>query len=129
LPLAAVLSVASASVSFDIRLIVRAAFPFIDEMAYLMPASQPIIEHMSMVLTAAKPTSIADIAAFGLVASCAFAYLLRGRAWDRPDPHHHLWFERPQLKDGATGSSIAATRDIARKMEESVRGSIYYSPS
>ncbi|KAJ4263899.1 hypothetical protein NW762_005936 [Fusarium torreyae] len=63
------------------------------------------------------PQTIADIAALSAVGVASAAYLLRGIAWDRPDPYHHIWFERMGSKDGAS-SGPKATRDIAKKLEE-----------
>ncbi|CAM1501965.1 Fc.00g039490.m01.CDS01 [Cosmosporella sp. VM-42] len=65
------------------------------------------------------PSSVADLAAIAAVGVASAAYLLRGIAWDRPDPYHHIWFERPTLKDGATAGGAKATRNIAQKLEES----------
>jgi NADPH-ferrihemoprotein reductase len=65
------------------------------------------------------PQTIADMAALGTVGIASAAYLLRGIVWDKPDPHHHIWFERMGSKDGAS-SGPKATRDIAKKMEEAV---------
>ena len=66
------------------------------------------------------PSSVADVAALAAVGVASAAYFLRGIAWDRPDPYRHIWFERPTLKDGASGGGAKATRNIAQKLEESV---------
>lgn len=66
------------------------------------------------------PQGAADYAALAAVGVASAAYLLRGIAWDRPDPYHHIWFERPSLRDGAVGGGAKATRNIAQKLEESV---------
>ncbi|KAF5547984.1 NADPH-ferrihemo reductase [Fusarium mexicanum] len=63
------------------------------------------------------PQTIADMAALGTVGIASAAFLLRGIVWDKPDPYHHIWFERMGSKDGAS-SGPKATRDIAKKMEE-----------
>ena len=65
------------------------------------------------------PQTIADVAALSALGVASAAYLLRGIAWDRPDPYHHLWFERMGSKNGAA-SGPKATRDIAKKLEETV---------
>lgn len=65
------------------------------------------------------PQTIADIAALSALGVASAAYLLRGIAWDRPDPYHHVWFERMGSKNG-TSSGPKATRDIAKKLEETV---------
>lgn len=64
------------------------------------------------------PQNIADVAALTAVGVASAAYLLRGIAWDRPDPHDFIWYERMGAKDGAA-SGPQATRNIAHKMEES----------
>ncbi|KAF4451101.1 NADPH-ferrihemoprotein reductase [Fusarium austroafricanum] len=62
------------------------------------------------------PHTIADIAALSAVGVASAAYLLRGIVWDKPDPYHHLWFERMGSKDAV--SSPKATRNIAKKLEQ-----------
>lgn len=37
---------------------------------------------------------------------------------EKPDPYHHVWFEKPQATDA--NAKAADTRDIAVKLEESV---------
>ena len=37
---------------------------------------------------------------------------------EKPDPYHHVWFERPQTADA--NAKGANTRDIAMKLGESV---------
>ncbi|OCK75376.1 riboflavin synthase domain-like protein [Lepidopterella palustris CBS 459.81] len=67
----------------------------------------------------AKPSSYTDVAALGLIALGSAGYLLRGVAWDKPDPYHHLWYERPQEKDIIARNAKKETRNIAQKLEES----------
>jgi NADPH-ferrihemoprotein reductase len=57
-----------------------------------------------------------DIVFFALIA-------LTGLFWnfylkEKPDPYHHIWFERPQVSD--ENSKRADTRDIGLKLEEIV---------
>ncbi|KAE8144508.1 NADP/FAD dependent oxidoreductase [Aspergillus avenaceus] len=66
------------------------------------------------------PNGIADYAALTVFSAAAATFLSRGYLWDKPDPLHHLWFERPQLKNGgAIGSATKETRNIAKKLDES----------
>ncbi|MCJ1433032.1 hypothetical protein MMC27_002391 [Xylographa pallens] len=59
-----------------------------------------------------------DDAVFLSVAAAAFAgYLVKGTLWNKPDPYHRTWFERPQEQDSARNLS-QETRDIAQKLEE-----------
>jgi NADPH-ferrihemoprotein reductase len=39
---------------------------------------------------------------------------------DKPDPYHHIWFEKPQVADA--NAKGVDTRDIGTKLEESVSG-------
>ncbi|KAJ5679330.1 hypothetical protein N7462_007574 [Penicillium macrosclerotiorum] len=65
------------------------------------------------------PSGIADFTALAIIAGAGVTFLSRGILWDRPDPYHHLAFERPQLKNGGqVGSSNKETRNIAQKMQE-----------
>lgn len=66
------------------------------------------------------PTGAADYAALGVFGAVSAAYLLKGKVWDRPDPYHNLWFEKPQEKDSAGNARAKETRNIAQKLEESV---------
>ncbi|RYP89462.1 hypothetical protein DL769_000013 [Monosporascus sp. CRB-8-3] len=50
------------------------------------------------------PSTFIDALALATIGFALSAYLLRGYAWEKPDPHWHLWFERPQAA-GAEGSS------------------------
>lgn len=63
------------------------------------------------------PQTISDLAALSAVGVASAAYLLRGIVWDKPDPYHHVWFERMGT-NGVSGPK--ATRDIAKKLDESV---------
>jgi NADPH-ferrihemoprotein reductase len=82
----------------------------------LNPFLQTIIA--SPAVQSAKPSSTADGVAILLFLLSALGYLTRGQVWDKPDPHHGIWFERPQLEDGASSGRITATRDVARKLIE-----------
>ena len=62
-----------------------------------------------------------DVAVLGLALVASAGYLLKGIVWDRPDPYHYTWFERPQEKDSAARNLQKETRNIAQKLEETVR--------
>jgi NADPH-ferrihemoprotein reductase len=72
----------------------------------------------SPAVQSAKPSSTADGVAILIFLLSAFGYLTRGRVWDKADPHYGVWFERPQLEDGASSGRITATRDVAQKLIE-----------
>ena len=86
-------------------------------MATLFQADIPS-QHIEHLLSALQPKSIADVAAIAIFSAIALAYGLRGKAWDRKDPYHHIWFERPQKEGAVLGSTAKATRNIAQKLEE-----------
>ena len=74
-----------------------------------------------LVLALSQPSGYADYAAIGAFSLALGTYLLKGKAWDRPDPYHHVWFEKPQVADAAASGKPKETRDIAQKLEETVR--------
>jgi NADPH-ferrihemoprotein reductase len=65
-----------------------------------------------------QPASTADGVAFFLFLLSALGYITRGRFWDRSDPNYKVYFERPQVLHGESDSKIAATRNIAQKLEQ-----------
>ena len=68
-----------------------------------------------------KPSGYADYAAITAFSLAWGTYLLKGKAWDRPDPYHHVWFEKPQVSDAAASGRVKETRDISQKLQETVR--------
>ena len=68
-----------------------------------------------------KPSGYADYAAITAFSLAWGTYLLKGKAWDRPDPYHHVWFEKPQVSDAAASGGVKETRDISQKLQETVR--------
>ncbi|KAI4852686.1 cytochrome P450 reductase 1 [Aureobasidium sp. EXF-8845] len=72
----------------------------------------------SLVLAWGKPSGYADYTAIAAFSLALGTYLLKGKAWDRPDPYHHIWFERPQATDTAASGRLKETRNIAQKLEE-----------
>jgi NADPH-ferrihemoprotein reductase len=75
----------------------------------------------------ATPTGLIDYAALAVLGGVSATYLTRGLLWDKPDPYHHLWFERPQLKNGGQlGSANKETRDIAQKLEETGKNVVVF---
>ncbi|KAF2113151.1 NADPH-cytochrome P450 reductase [Lophiotrema nucula] len=69
-------------------------------------------------LSAVQPSSRADAVAALLFLLSALGYLTRGRLWEKPDPYYHIYFERPQLVDGASAINAASTRNVAQRLEE-----------
>lgn len=75
---------------------------------------QILLEFSSKLL----PTSVADVVTLTILASIAVGYLLRGTAWDRPDSHLHIYFERPQQQRDLGKLSKQITRNIAKKLDD-----------
>jgi NADPH-ferrihemoprotein reductase len=68
-----------------------------------------------------KPSGYADYAAITAFSFVFGIYLLKGKVWDRPDPYHHVWFEKPQIAYAAAKSRVRETRNISQMLEETVR--------
>ncbi|MAD85820.1 MAG: hypothetical protein CL912_22890 [Deltaproteobacteria bacterium] len=57
-----------------------------------------------------------DVAFVAVLLVCCLFYTIKIR--DKPDPHHHLWFEKPQTS--TSNGHSPETRDIAQKLEQTV---------
>ena len=67
-----------------------------------------------------------DIAVLALLALGGASYLTRGSLWDKPDPYHYKWFERPQ-ESALNGLNLKKeTRNIAQKLEETGRDLVIF---
>ncbi|CAG9953068.1 unnamed protein product [Clonostachys rosea f. rosea IK726] len=71
------------------------------------------------------PQTIADGVALAAVGVASAAYMLNGIVWNRPDPYHDVWFKRMESRSGA-GSGAKATRNIAKKLEESNKNVVIF---
>ncbi|MCJ1251128.1 hypothetical protein MMC30_008359 [Trapelia coarctata] len=82
-------------------------------------AAAMISNYMSLhnLVNLARNALLDDVALLGLTVAASVGYLSKGRLWDKPDPYHYTWFERPQEKDAARNAK-KETRDIAQKLEE-----------
>jgi NADPH-ferrihemoprotein reductase len=90
------------------------------DLSDLQTKLNPLIQSIlaSPAVQNARPSSTADGVAVLLFLLSALGYLTHRRIWDKPDPHHGIWFERPQLANGASSGRVAATRDISQKLAE-----------
>jgi NADPH-ferrihemoprotein reductase len=69
-----------------------------------------------LIATAQKSLSYDDVAVMIALAVGSTAYLLKGIAWNKPDPFEYMFYERPQEhSEGKRAQS--ATRNIFKKME------------
>lgn len=86
-----------------------------------MPITGTLPEGTLRLINQLAPESLADTAALAAAGLLSAAYVLRGYAWDRPDPYEYIWYEKPQ-QDAAGGSSAAnkKSRNIAERLEELV---------
>ena len=64
-----------------------------------------------------------DYLGLSVILLASIVYLSHGYLWDRPDPYHHLWFEKPQSRSISKTQCVPEqqTRNIAAKLKESVR--------
>ncbi|KAE9372464.1 putative NADPH-cytochrome P450 reductase [Stipitochalara longipes BDJ] len=76
------------------------------------------VDDLLQVSSLIKPNSTADFLALIAITTGSLGYLLKGIAWNRPDPHYYKFFERPQLSDSSTNNRKKETRNVAQKLEE-----------
>lgn len=74
---------------------------------------------------ALHPRSFADFVAIALIVLLSSLHFTRGIAWDRPDPHHYIYFEKPQQNEGLS-SQPKATRNVAQKLEEADKDCVIF---
>lgn len=75
-----------------------------------------------------QSASYDDILVLIIIVLGSIGYLLRGIVWDKQDPYHHVWFERPQESEAGARQKKKRTRNIAEKLEEAVSASSHTSP-
>ena len=75
------------------------------------------IVESSLLASILQNTQGDDVAFLALIIFSGIFYTLFIK--EKPDPFHHVWFEKPQSIDGNAKS--AGTRDIGVKLYESVR--------
>jgi len=66
----------------------------------------------------AIPSSNADVVALSLIVLSALGYLTNGRVWNKADPHHGVWFEKPQVANEKSNGKPTVSRDISRRLTE-----------
>lgn len=67
----------------------------------------------------ALPLTVEDSLGLLVILTVSIAYLSRGHLWDKKNPLHHLWFEKPQA-DAVENGLQSKNRNISTKLEESV---------
>ncbi|KIW86877.1 uncharacterized protein Z519_12498 [Cladophialophora bantiana CBS 173.52] len=88
----------------------------------------PIPQLIGLVAQSLQPTSIADYVALAIAAVIVTGYLTRGALWDKPDPYYHIYFERPQQRDGVASSQAQAQaqRNIAKRLSEAHKKAVIF---
>ncbi|KAK7899728.1 hypothetical protein LTR67_003473 [Exophiala xenobiotica] len=54
------------------------------------------------------------------------AYATHGTFWDKPDPYHNKWFERPQAAIASLAAGSRSTRNIAEKLAETGKQAVIF---
>lgn len=72
-----------------------------------------------------NPKSAWDWAALLMIAVFSTIYLSHGIVWDRPDPHHYIWYKKPQESESLE-TRPKATRNIAQKLEEAGKNCVVF---
>ena len=67
-----------------------------------------------------------DYLVLGLLALGGAGFMTKGSLWDKPDPYHYKWFERPQEAFLKGNTAERQTRNIAQKLEESERDVVIF---
>lgn len=65
-----------------------------------------------------QPQSTADSVAVLLFVLTCLGYFTRGRFWDEPDPHYHVYFDRPQTAATTIANNSNTTRNVAHCLQE-----------
>ncbi|KAH7156093.1 NADPH cytochrome p450 reductase [Dactylonectria macrodidyma] len=79
---------------------------------------------MSEVLKAASPQTVGDVAA--LLALAASSAVIFYKPWARPNPNRHVFFEKPQSKNGNSQGRHKKSRNIATLLEESNKDAVIF---
>ncbi|KAJ3940083.1 uncharacterized protein N0V96_010087 [Colletotrichum fioriniae] len=82
-----------------------------------MSLSGALPESTLKLISQLAPGTVADTAALAAAGLLSAAYVLRGYAWDKPDPYNYIWYEKPQ--QGADGNAAnKKSKNIAERLEE-----------
>ena len=77
-------------------------------------------EVLFQIVTPLREVPFDDFLLFLALLAGGIAYLSRGKLWDKPDPYHQKWFERPQELSGSALPRLEETNDISKKLNELV---------
>lgn len=72
----------------------------------------------SPAVPSAIPSSNVDVVALFLIVLSTLGYLTNGRVWNKADPHHGVWFEKPQSAGNKSNGNATESRDISRSLTE-----------
>lgn len=65
-----------------------------------------------------KNPGLDDLLILAILLAGSITYFGCGIIWDKPDPYHYKWFERPQAGASVPGAATKATRNIAQSLAE-----------
>ncbi|KZL71813.1 nadp fad dependent oxidoreductase [Colletotrichum incanum] len=80
-----------------------------------IPGALP--ENTLKLISQLTPSTVADTAALAAAGLLSAAYVLRGYAWDKPDPYDYIWYEKPQQGAGGNAAN-KRSRNVAERLEE-----------
>ncbi|KAF7556153.1 hypothetical protein G7Z17_g1633 [Cylindrodendrum hubeiense] len=89
-----------------------------------MISLSPDAFNVAEALKTASPQSVGDVAA--LLALAASSAVVFYKPWARPGPYRHLFFEKPQLKNGDSQGRHKKSRNIATLLEESNKDAVIF---
>lgn len=94
-----------------------------------MASSSPVVlPHLSVaqIQQLLVTASLDDLLLLAVLLLGGTAYLSNGILWNKPDPYHYKWFERPQAAVAGLLAANAQTRDIAQRLEETGKQAVIF---
>jgi NADPH-ferrihemoprotein reductase len=67
-----------------------------------------------------------DLLVLVILLAGGLAYATHGIFWDKPDPYHYKWFERPQGTVAGLVAASRSTRNIAEKLGETGKQAVIF---
>lgn len=67
-----------------------------------------------------------DLMVFAILLASGIACVGRGILWDKPDPYHSRWFERPQSGFAGPAATNKSTRNVAQKLAETCQQAVIF---
>lgn len=67
-----------------------------------------------------------DLVVLAILLAGSIAYIGRGILWDKPDPYHFTWFERPQAGFAGSTATSKSTRNAAQRLAETCQQAVIF---